>query len=66
MHVTRIGKLSFRDDLNKGFDSSEKNLFIGDPARLRGKLKILREFKQLDGTTILVAYEKRTADEKTK
>jgi len=66
-HVSRVGKISFKNDLHKDVDVSRKNLFIGDPSKLPSKINILKEFKQLDGSTILVAYEKKNLpDEKFK
>lgn len=63
-HVIKIAKYSFKEDVSEGVDYGERNLFINEPGRLPGKIKILKEFKRLDGVTTLVAYEKRFADEK--
>lgn len=58
-HVAKIGKYSFKETLDKDVDMSEKNLFIGDPSKLPSKIKILKEFKRLDGSSAFVAYERR-------
>lgn len=57
-HVSRVGNVFFRSDLHKDVDVLENNLFIGDPTKLPSGIKIIKEFKKLDGTPSLVAYEK--------
>lgn len=60
-HVRKVGKISFKEDLFDGTDLSEKNLFIDTPGRIPNpkKFKVLKEFKLLDGTTTLIAYERK-------
>lgn len=66
-HVSRIGKYLFKNDLDEGVDMSEKNLFIAEQNKLPSRIKVLRRFKQLDGTVVLVAYERKIVrDEKLK
>jgi len=67
-HVAGFSKFNF-EEMNKGIDMSKKNLFIDDPGKLPGKIKVLKEFKQPDGETVLVAYERKLVgikDEKLK
>ena len=64
IHVKKIAKYNFKEDVKAGIDWGERNLFVDEPGKLPGKIKILREFKRLDGATTLVAYEKRFDDEK--
>ena len=64
IHVRSIAKYFFKEDVKEGVDYGERNLFIDEPGKLPGKIKILKEFKRLDGVTALVAYERKFVNEK--
>ena len=66
IHVARIDNIFFQEDLHKGVDILAKNLFIGEPGKLPAKIKILKQFRKLDGQVVLVAYERNIQDEKLK
>ena len=63
-HIKRIGKYQFKEDVKDRVDYGERNVFIDEPGKLPGSIKILKEFKRLDGVTTLVAYERKFVYEK--
>ena len=65
-HVSSIGKYMFEDNLSEKVDISERNLFVDVPRNLPPKIKILKDFRRLDGSVALVAYERITSDEESK
>ncbi len=63
-HIKGIGKYQFKEDVKDRVDYGERNVFIDEPGRLPGSIRILKEFKRLDGVTALVAYERKFTYEK--
>ena len=57
VHIKAFDKFEFDKEI-ENIDSGEKSLYIISPAKLPEDVKVLKEFRTLDGQVQLVAYEK--------
>ncbi len=56
VHVESFGKYEFEKNVKNSIDKNKKTLYVDSPGTIPVGAKIVREFKLLNGSQILVAY----------